>query len=508
MTTTTAPRSIHQEIGTAVRHTLVYGVGSVLTKAISFLMLPFYTHYLTPNDYGILEILDLSISLLGMFLNMGITTAVLRYYAGAQSTNEKKTVLSTALLCVGLTGITVCLIGVSVIRPVSELLLGRNVPASYLLLSFATFNILYVTNVPRTYLRALEASGKIILIENMALVFQLGLNMYFIAVRGMGVRGMLWSAFAVAAAQMVALLPWMIQKVGIRFSTSQFKQMARFGLPLLASNLAMFTLNFSDRFFLQHLGSLAMVGIYAVGYKFAFMLSYLFVQPFFIMWQSRMYAIHSHPDHGQIFARIFVLYSVLLIYVALMLAMLTPETVHLMLDPKFAASQKIVPVVALAYALYGIGYYLQLGLFLKNKTSVIGIISAIATCLNLGLNYVLILHYGMMGAAWATVLSFAALGVGSYYYSHRIFPVNLGEARVATTIVLALSLYLLCRLYNAESLAGALLIKGCALAVFPFLLWRLGILSSDEVSTVIAARNYTMAGISRVLSGTFRRALT
>ena len=64
--------SVAAEIQTAVRHSAVYGLGAVLAKVLGFLLLPVYTRYLGPNDYGVLELLDVSMSLLGMFLNMGI----------------------------------------------------------------------------------------------------------------------------------------------------------------------------------------------------------------------------------------------------------------------------------------------------------------------------------------------------------------------------------------------------------------------------------------------------
>src|SRR4051812_41831850 len=63
--------AIMKEIGTAVRHMAVYGVGGILVKAVGFFMLPFYTHYLTPTEYGILEVLDLSMSVFGVVLSMG-----------------------------------------------------------------------------------------------------------------------------------------------------------------------------------------------------------------------------------------------------------------------------------------------------------------------------------------------------------------------------------------------------------------------------------------------------
>src|SRR6478672_9230888 len=90
--------TIHTEIRTAARHTAVYGLGNVLAKVIGFLMLPLYTRYLKPVDYGTLEILDLSMSLLGMFLNMGITAALLRCYASAKTEEATRKTVGSAFL--------------------------------------------------------------------------------------------------------------------------------------------------------------------------------------------------------------------------------------------------------------------------------------------------------------------------------------------------------------------------------------------------------------------------
>src|SRR5690348_13198663 len=128
--------TIVSELGTAVRHTIVYGLGNVLAKALGFLMLPFYTHYLNPLDYGILEILDLSMSLFGMFLTMGMIAAVLRCYAAAQTPQDKKRVISTAMLFVLTTGAVTLVVGAAFIRPISYFILGPKVSPTYLLISF------------------------------------------------------------------------------------------------------------------------------------------------------------------------------------------------------------------------------------------------------------------------------------------------------------------------------------------------------------------------------------
>ncbi len=212
--------------------------------------------------------------------------------------------------------------------------------------------------------------------------------------------------------------------------------MLAFGTPLMFSNLAIFALNFSDRFFLQHLRSLEVVGIYAVGYKFGFMLNYLLVQPFYVMWQSRMYIIHNRTDHREVFGQVFILYTVVLTYAGLALSVFSPEIVHVMAGRQFSASYDVIPVVALAYIFYGIGYYAQLGMFLTDSTKRIGGIGAGAAVLNLLLNYFLVLHYGMLGAAWATLLSFMAIAAASYWFSERVYPLPLRVGRIAMVLAL------------------------------------------------------------------------
>ena len=500
--------AVAKEIQTAVRHTAVYGLGGVLAKAVGFLMLPFYTHYLTPADYGILEILDLSMSLLGMFLNMGMTAALLRCHAAAQTLEEKQKAVGTAFLFVMVTGVVTFFLALGLVRPASALLFGPQVPSKYLLVSFASFILSYIANLPRTYLRALEASVAFVAVEMSGLVMILALNIYFIAFLKTGLIGILLSSVIVFSFQTVLLSVWTLRRVGMGFSANLLRQMVGFGLPLIFSNLALFTLNFADRFFLQHLRSLEVVGIYAVGYKFGFMMNYLMVQPFYAMWQSRMYVIHTQPDHPKVFSQMFVLYSLVLIYAGLALSILSPEIVSVMVSSKFSASQDVIPIVAFAYVFYGISYYTQLGMFLTNNTHMVGMVSAAAAVLNLGLNYVLILHYGMLGAAWATLLSFLAIAIGSYWFSQRVFPLALGIGRVAQAIALGTALYLISRWWTPESWAFALLLKGALLAVFPVVLWKARILSPAETVTLLSTRDLALTKVSRLLGMVSRQVVS
>ena len=495
--TVQAREAISKEIQTAVRHTAVYGLGSVLAKCIGFLMLPFYTHYLNPADYGLLEILDLSMSLFGMVLHMGIAPALLRSYGMARTPEERRNTASTGFVFAAGTGILTFAALAPAVPAVSRLIFGVGVPSVYLFLSFGSFILSYIANMPRTYLRAREASGAFTAIETAALVVTLGLNIYFIAFLKIGLMGILLSAIIVNVIQAVGLSAWMVRDAGLKFDGSILRRMAAFGLPLILSNVATFALNCSDRFFLQHLRSLEVVGVYAVGYKFAFMLNYLVIQPFYAMWQSRMYNIHDHPEHPKIFDQIFVLYLAVLVYAALALSVLSPELVQVMAGAKFAAAAEVIPIVAFAYVVYGAGYYLQLGLYLTGNTKKIGVICIAAAALNLVLNYVLVSYFGMLGAAWATLLGFLAIAAGSHWLSQRAMPLSFGIKRVGGIALVGVVLYLICLKTGSNSLALSLLVRTVCLAAFPVIVWKGGLLNEAERETLASAKEKAMAGMFR-----------
>jgi len=469
-----------QELKTALRHSLVYGVGNMLSKAIGFFMLPFYTHYLTPENYGVLEILDLSMSLLGMFLTMGLIAAVLRRYAAARTNHDKNAVISSAFLFVLATGLVTFSVGCVFVPAVSKLMFGPGIPPLYLFLSFATLVCTYMTLVPRTYLRALEKSTAFTVVDNLGLVAMLSLNIYFIAVAKLGVLAILLSSFIVGVSQLLILSTWASRRVGLHFNAASLWQILRFGVPLTFSNLGLFALNFSDRFFLKRMTDLSTVGTYAVSYKFAYMMNFLVVQPFFVMWQARMYKVHAQPNYERIFGQIFRLYALLLTFLGLGLSLFSPEIVHTMVRSSFFAGQAIIPIVVLAYVFWGIGFYGQTGMFLTNHTRMIGILGAAAAMLNLPLNYLLIRRDGMLGAAWATLLSFAALALGSFALSHRVFPMHLGTARVALGIVSGILIYGFSTWHAPTSLVAVLLEKAGLLVAFPVLLWQFRIIAADE----------------------------
>ena len=174
------------------------------------------------------------------------------------------------------------------------------------------------------------------------------------------------------------------------------------------------------------------------------------------------------------------------------MAVFSKEVMRFMVDPRYAAGAAVIPVVSLSYILLGIGYYVQVGMYLKSRTGMIGTVTAAAAGLNLVANYFLIIRFGMMGAAWATVIGFLAIAVGSYVCSQRVCPLALPVSRVLKTLAVAGGIYALSCVLPESTLAVDLLLKSLLIAGFPVLLWFSGCFSSDEIATLNSLRTGTL----------------
>ena len=100
--------STKNEIKVLSKHSTIFGIGNFMNQIVSFLMLPVYTSYLTPNDYGIKELVGLTVDVTGILLAMTISSAVMRFYFDHDDDKNRNEVISTAMILIGGIGVAAC----------------------------------------------------------------------------------------------------------------------------------------------------------------------------------------------------------------------------------------------------------------------------------------------------------------------------------------------------------------------------------------------------------------
>jgi O-antigen/teichoic acid export membrane protein len=251
---------------------MLFAGAALASKAVSFLMLPFYTRQLTPADYGALELVELSLDLMTIVAGSRLLAGVFRFYYKAKSDADRRAVISTALW-------TVCL-GYAVIGGIA--LIGAPLIAQYVLgaarythlvrlgaLSVATSA---PTFVPTPYFRAQSRYRLLVTVQLARLAIQVGLNIVLLAVAHLGANAMFLSTITANVCLGSILVFLTVRDVGVRYSPRVAADLYRFGLPLIATQVATYVLTYGDRYFLRRAKTLDAVGPYALAYSFAFLL--------------------------------------------------------------------------------------------------------------------------------------------------------------------------------------------------------------------------------------------
>lgn len=459
-----------EELKNLSKHSLVYMLGSIAGRMVGFIMIPVYTRYLTPADYGVLELVSLTIDIIGMFAALGINTAITRFYYDYKEQKERDEVITTALLSTILLAAIPTVILIFEADWLSTLVFGEATYSYYFQLLLASNYLDLVVIVPMTVLTIREKSTTYVIFSMIRLALSLGLNIYFVVILEYGIVGILYSSLISIAVNCLALSLIIFGKMRIRFRLAKAWKMVRFGAPLVVAALGTFVLNFADRYFLEHFGTLGMVGLYSIGYKFAIAMSELLHKPFILMWNVFMFKIADRPDAKQMYARVMTYNSFVVVFCALAMSVLIKDVLRIMVTPEFFDAHKVVPFILSGFYFYYMMPILDVGIMLTKKTYLRAINVTTAAVVNLALNYFLISKFQMMGAAYATLLSYAFLAVMTLVVSGRVFRVPYEYFRLAKLFASALLVFAISRVIEIDSLILSIVVKLGIVLLFPLLL--------------------------------------
>lgn len=469
------------EIKSLLKHSSVYGAANLLSKGIGFLMIPVYTHYLSPSDYGTLELLDLTINITTMFIGMGLGSAIIRFYHKYENTEEKNEVFTTALIFVSLSCILVVILLEFLSFYFAKLILGNSGLFRYFQIVFVAMGLQTISTVPESLLLASKQSVKFSLISIATLISYITFNILFLVVLKMGIVGILLSMVITKIFNTSSLIIITFKKINLRFDLNKLKEMISFGMPLIPASLSMFVIHFSDRFFIKQFCTLNEVGLYSLGYKFGMILSFLISIPIFRVWDTQRFEIAKSDNAKKVFGRIFTYFSAVTIFAGLIISVYIDEIIEIIAASEYHGAVTIVPLIVLSYILFGIANFFTLGIMITNKTKYIAYTQISIAIINILLNYLLISRYGIIGAAISTLSSFLFLAVFNFIISQKLYAVPYEYGRVSILFVLAVVTFGLSRLIDAPLLLS-LGIKSLLILGFPLVLLFGTFFYDDEIT--------------------------
>jgi O-antigen/teichoic acid export membrane protein len=413
--------SVFQDLS---KHTLIYGVGIVLSRAAGFFMIPIYTRFLAPKDYGILELLDLFAYVVGILVAMAIRSSVNRFYYDSEEEGARRKIIVTAFLSSTVVSLAVAGLMLPFAGSISYLIFQSGEFGAMVGIVLLTFWVNTMAEIGFVHLQAQQKSVLYAVLSVAKLVVSLSLNIYFLVVLRMGVEGVLISGLISGGVFAVVMTRRILGSGGIDFSMPALAAMLRYGLPLVPASLATYVLHFSDRFFLERLASLDDVGIYSLGYKFGMVFAALMTGPFISIWVPKRYEIAKNRDARDIYRRAYTYFNLFICFGALGLSAFSRELVAYVADPAYRAGWQVIPLVAFAYVFDSWIYHFNTGFHLGKKTTAIAWLNIVSAGVNLVLNYFLIRQWGGLGAALATLATFGIKSAMYHVAARRTWDVD------------------------------------------------------------------------------------
>ena len=470
------------QIKRLLKHSFIYALGSAIQSLVGFLLIPLYTRFLNPSDYGRLEICNTLLLMLTVILSLGLASALIKVHErDCQTEEEKKKMIGTVFLFL----IPEVLIFLTLLYFFSPnlafiFLKGKEFTSLIKLILITSIFAIFLSICFST-LRAKEKSKLYTTLYLLRFVFTLGLNIWFVVGLRLGVLGILLGNLIAQAGISLLFIPQVVKYTQLTFSKPLFKKLLAFGLPIVPASMAMWFMDLSDRHFLRFYSTMNEVGLYSLGYKIALAVSILLVWPFQLAWPTVFFSVAKRPDTKKIYAKVLTYFLFVACFLALILSIFGKQIIELMTTKKFFSAYKVIPLVSFAYVLYGVHYIVVPGLHLKEKTKYYPLLITIPALANIGLNFYFVPKYGMMGAAGTTLTCFVLMAIITYLLSNHFYPVKYERKRIFSLILAIFIAFGLFSAFHPKTLGLTISYNFLILAIFLGILYVIGFFRKEEL---------------------------
>lgn len=427
--------------------TAIYGVSTVVGRLLTFLLTPFYTYLLARAELGIVANVYAWIAFFNIIFGYGMEAAYMRYVStleiGTKKQNFSVPFLSHA--------VTSSLFLIAILTQALPLAAAISVPPDHsTIIEYAGW-ILFLdalTIIPFASLR-MERNAKLFAgLKLLNIIITVACNLFFLLTLRWGIEGVFISNLIASAVTLAFLVPTIRRNLDFRWNPSLYRALLKFSLPTVPAALGAIMIQVINRPILQSLTDDATVGLFQANYRLGIFMM-LLVSTFDFAWRPFFLSNASEPNAKQLFARVLTYFFLLMMGCFLVISIFINDIVTApiffgksLIAENYWSGIVIVPVVLLAYVLMGIANNLVAGIYIEKQTKKLPLATFIGAAVSVLVNLALIPSMGIMGAAIATLASYAAMALAIYFIGRKVYPIEyewgrLGKIALASAIVYA-----------------------------------------------------------------------
>jgi O-antigen/teichoic acid export membrane protein len=483
------------------RNLAIYGVGEVAIQIVNFLLLPLYTKYLTPGDYGILALLASLEAPIKLFFRWGVDGAFMRFWYDCEDERARQR-LSSTLFFFLLTVNGLLLVVALAAGPflADRFLHAPEYTRALRIVLVNTFAIGF-TFIPFHVLRIEKRAREFSTLTLARSVSTLALRILLIVGMERGVMGVVYADIIVTAGLTVVMARWYAPLLRPLFSARMLRESLAFGLPRVPHGFALQVMSVGDRWVMAHwqceppkpcgdsfVITRADIGMYSMGVSFG-LIPKIALGAFEYAWAPFYYAAAREPGAERLFAGVTTYGVAALALMTAGLAAIARDLLTVATHGQYTSADGIVTWTAVGVFFYGVYLLTSIGLNITKHTQYYPLSTAVGAAANIGLCFLLIPRVGIIGAAWANGAAYAAQALIAWRLSRRFYPIDYEWGRLARAVGAAAIGYLAARALPAMPPLAGLLARGTTvLLVVGALLLMTSFLNTDELRAIDALR--------------------
>ena len=435
-----------KQLKALTKDTFTYGMANVLGQIIGFVLLPVYTAYLSPKDYGIIAMLAMVSLFFIPIAAVGITNAIFRRFNLHLETEKQILALSTGSVFVFISSAIWLILGLSLASQLTTFLVDDQQYEYLVYISLATSFFMSIGDIFTVVLRAQRKVTTLAVIRVSEILITVCVSIYLVVVLELVIEGVLWGGLIGALLSTLCLFAFSKNLLKWDFDRVELKALISYGAPFLPHTLIGIANIFVGQYFIKSFVGLEEMGLFSIARKFALPLSFV-IGAIQSAWVPIKFQIHREEGEGRkaIFRNLISIYFILIMFLFAGVVTLGPEILRWMTNPDYYEASKLLPFVLLIFVARGTYFMMATGFEFTNNTKPMPLVSgtgflALIFITFLSKDYIGVygILSGMIISWWVMALIIRRLAINRFYIPTNFIMV-IGV--LLNTIILAVLIY-------------------------------------------------------------------
>lgn len=465
---------------TFYRHSSHYLGGRVAVMMLGFISFPLFTRVFSVAEYGAMSLIMNTVLLLTVLSKFGFQHAVQRYYpeyASSPDPTALPSYYSTLFYGTGFIALTLCALFLISVPFGVPGFLGITANGALMLalvlvvvrsLRSMQMNLMQMENKTRLF-NGVDVLAKALIIGTICLLLFFWKKSIFSFFLG---------TVIVETAFLIQYMPFLFRRGLLApnlFNPSFFRSAAMFAFPLMTAEISWVVLDSGDRFFVQHYLGAQPLGFYAAAYGIATYLQDVMMAPLQLALFPicmKLWADKGKAETQQFLSRSLDHFAMVAVGVVCVFMVTSRDVIVLLASRKFQEAHGLLPYLVIGLVLSAVTIYFRPGLLIYKKAGKIATATLGACILNIALNIILLPRIGLLGAAVATTVSYAAIVIFLAFESLRVLPFKIeGFAFLRYVLAGAAVAYVATYLPVQKPLVSAMVKGSFVIATYAAVLW-------------------------------------